>query len=78
LARFVDAQRGSYARPLAEPLDIFGSPDDMKLRSCATLFAEVSAQGSPFHRLLGRYFDGKPDEATLRILSASSSARRGP
>ena len=49
-------------------LDIFGSPDDMKLRSSATLFAEISAEGSAFHRLLDQYFDGEPDEATLRIL----------
>ena len=52
-------------------LDIFGSPDDVKLRSCATLFAEVSPEGSAFHRLLDKYFDGEPDEATLRILAAS-------
>src|SRR5262249_28153809 len=31
---------------------IFGSPDDMKLHSCATLFAQVSPSGSVFHRLL--------------------------
>ena len=33
-------------------LDIFGSPDDLKLRSCATLFAQVSPPGSVFERLL--------------------------
>src|SRR6476620_2362616 len=32
--------------------EIFGSPDDMKLRSCGTLFASVSPPGSVFHRLL--------------------------
>ena len=30
--------------------EIFGSPDDMKLRSCATLFASVSPAGSVFER----------------------------
>lgn len=58
--------------------EIFGSPDDLKLRSSATLFAQVAPQGSMFHRLLDKYFRGEPDEATLRILSASSSARRDP
>jgi uncharacterized protein (DUF1810 family) len=48
---------------------VFGSPDDMKLRSCATLFAQVSPAGSPFHRLLDKYFRGEPDEETLRILA---------
>jgi uncharacterized protein (DUF1810 family) len=33
-------------------VEIFGSPDDLKLRSCATLFASVSPTGSVFHRLL--------------------------
>ena len=48
---------------------IFGSPDDMKLRSCATLFACVSPDGSVFHRIIDKYFDGKRDEATLRLVS---------
>ena len=48
--------------------DIFGSPDDMKLRSSATLFAHVSPGGSVFHRLLDKYFGGQPDGATLRLL----------
>ena len=46
---------------------IFGSPDDMKLRSSATLFASVSPSGSVFHQLLDRYFEGKADEKTLRL-----------
>ena len=48
--------------------DIFGSPDDMKLRSSATLFASVSPAGSVFHRVLDRYFDATPDESTLRLV----------
>ena len=48
--------------------DIFGSPDDMKLRSCATLFAQVSADSSVFQRILDRYFDGRPDERTLALV----------
>jgi len=49
--------------------EIFGSPDDLKLRSCATLFAQVAPAGSVFHRLLDQYFAGEPDESTLRILA---------
>lgn len=48
--------------------DIFGSPDDMKLRSCATLFALVSPVDSAFQRLLERYYGGERDERTLRLL----------
>ena len=59
-------------------LEIFGSPDDLKLRSSATLFAQVAPDGSVFHRLLDQYFGGDPDEATLQILTqlpASPGAR---
>jgi uncharacterized protein (DUF1810 family) len=61
--------------------EIFGSPDDMKLRSCATLFAHVSAGGSVFHRLLDQYFQGDPDDRTLQLIAQGSAGggedRRG-
>ena len=50
--------------------EIFGSPDDLKLRSCATLFAHVSPAGSVFHRLLDRFFEGEPDRRTLELLAS--------
>ena len=49
-------------------LEIFGSPDNVKLRSCATLFACVSPAGSVFHRLLDKYFQGRCDDLTLGLL----------
>jgi uncharacterized protein (DUF1810 family) len=48
-------------------LEIFGSPDDMKLRSCATLFASVS-DDAIFEQLLQKYFNREPDKDTLRLL----------
>ena len=51
--------------------EIFGSPDDMKLRSCATLFACVSPPGSVFDRLLGKFFQGERDDKTLSLLRAA-------
>lgn len=44
---------------------IFGAVDAQKLRSCATLFAQVSPPGSPFHLLLDQYFGGQGDRQTL-------------
>jgi uncharacterized protein (DUF1810 family) len=49
-------------------LEIFGSPDDMKLRSCATLFAQISSPDSVFHKLLDKYYGGQPDARTLELL----------
>jgi len=52
--------------------EVFGSPDDMKLKSCATLFACVSPPGSVFERLLDKYFQGRRDDKTLRLLGIAS------
>lgn len=51
--------------------EVFGSPDDLKLKSCATLFAKVSQGDSVFGKLLSRYFQGEPDEQTLRLLACN-------
>ena len=51
--------------------EIFGYPDDMKLRSCATLFAAVSPTGSVFHRLIDKYSTASP----MQKRSASSTRR---
>lgn len=51
--------------------EIFGSPDDIKLRSCATLFASVSSTGSVFDQLLDQFFQGDRDPKTLRLLEVA-------
>ena len=48
--------------------EIFGYPDGVKLRSCATLFACVSPPGSVFDRLLGKYYRDGRDGKTLQLL----------
>ena len=49
--------------------DIFGSPDDVKLRSCLTLFRDIDGPGGAFARALEKYCDGEPDAATLDLLA---------
>jgi uncharacterized protein (DUF1810 family) len=50
--------------------DIFGSPDDLKLKSCMTLFESVAGQDSVFSRVLDKYYQGKRDSRTQEILAA--------
>jgi len=50
--------------------DIFGSPDDLKLRSCMTLFAEVAPDKALFEAALRTYFNGEPDRRTIEALAA--------
>lgn len=51
---------------------IFGTPDDLKLRSCMTLFAAVENSNPVFSRVLEKYFNGQPDALTLSILEKQS------
>jgi len=48
--------------------EIFGYPDDLKLRSSMTLFANVAEPGSVFVQVLEKYFRGEPDSRTLDII----------
>lgn len=48
---------------------IFGSPDDMKVRSSMTLFARASDDNGDFVEVLNRYYDGEEDPLTLRRLA---------
>lgn len=49
--------------------EIFGSPDDMKVRSSMTLFARATADNSDFVALLARYCDGQEDPLTVQRLA---------
>jgi len=51
-----------------DPAEVFGSPDDLKLRSCMTLFDAVEPE-SVFDKVLLKFFDGGRDERTLKILA---------
>jgi uncharacterized protein (DUF1810 family) len=49
--------------------EIFRSPDDLKFRSCLTLFSQAAPQEPLFRDLLEKYFSGKRDPATLELLA---------
>lgn len=50
-----------------DPMKIFGWPDNMKFRSCMTLFAQVS-EDDLFARALNKFFGGQEDSMTLELL----------
>ena len=50
--------------------EIFGSPDDLKLRSSATLFAAVLPPGSVFDRVIAKYYAGMSDSRTTHLLES--------
>jgi uncharacterized protein (DUF1810 family) len=47
---------------------ILGSPDDMKLQSCMTLFALLDNTNPVFEQVLDKYYNGKKDQKTLDLI----------
>jgi len=55
--------------------DIFGSPDDLKFRSCMTLFMHATRDNGAFKGALQEFFAGEEDPLTLeRVKNTESSA----
>ncbi len=47
---------------------VFGSPDDLKLKSCMTLFAALDQTDPVFQSVLDKFFAGSKDSQTLQII----------
>jgi uncharacterized protein (DUF1810 family) len=55
-------------------LDILGSPDDLKFRSCLTLFAEAASDDSDrmlFKQALDQFYGGQADPRTMELLRSA-------
>ena len=66
--RLVQCAELVLAVPNRTAHDIFGSPDDLKLRSSMTLFAAVAPEATAFKAVLERYYNGRPDAVTVDLL----------
>jgi uncharacterized protein (DUF1810 family) len=62
--RLVNAAAGKSAH------EIFGSPDDLKFRSCVTLFHHAAPDEGAFAEALQRYYGGVEDERTVELMGA--------
>lgn len=69
--RLIECMEAALSVEGRSAYEIFGSPDDMKLKSCATLFAYVSPEGSVFEQLLDKFYQGDRDQKTLDLISRS-------
>jgi uncharacterized protein (DUF1810 family) len=58
------------AAPEADAHRIFGSPDDLKFRSCMTLFAQAAPQQPVFRECLDRFFGAAGDPRTIDLLAS--------
>ena len=69
VVKLLVAQKGKSA------FEILGSPDDLKLRSCLTLFREAAVGDSDralFRKALDQFYGGEPDGGTLELLKSKT------
>lgn len=71
--RLYECAQAVLAIPGKTAWEVFGSPDDLKLKSSMTLFARYAGPDSVFARVLDRYFDGEQDRNTLLLLGKPDS-----
>ena len=67
-ANLVSICQALLTLPPDNATEIFGKPDDKKLRSSMTLFSIAAGDGSIFEKVLEKFFDGKRDRLTTKIL----------
>jgi uncharacterized protein (DUF1810 family) len=66
--RLLEISRALLALPGSNATAVMGSPDDLKLRSSMTLFAQVPGADAVFQAVLDKFFGGQPDTKTLQLL----------
>ena len=66
--RLLECSKLLLKHPNKSALEIFGTPDNLKLHSSLTLFALADDKDSVFEQLLQQFFAGKPDVKTIDVL----------
>lgn len=69
--RLMAVCKALLTQPNRNPHEVFGSPDDMKLKSSITLFSLVDDTEPCFKKVLDEFFEGQLDKATLELLRRS-------
>jgi len=73
--RLRECVRTLNALPEKDAVAVLGSIDALKLRSCLTVFAEASPEESLFREGLEKYFQGRPDTATLSLIDRATRSK---
>ena len=67
-AHLVEISEALLALESNNPTQVMGYPDDLKLKSSMTLFAEVAPDIPVFEQVLQKFFAGEKDSKTLQLL----------
>ena len=71
-ARLIECAELLLLHPAKSALDIFGSPDNLKLQSSLTLFAFAAGKKCVFEELLYQFYQGDYDINTIEMLKQLS------
>ncbi|HEV9038066.1 MAG TPA: DUF1810 domain-containing protein [Puia sp.] len=66
--RLVEISRALMGLAGSDATAVMGTPDDLKLWSCMTLFSMVPGADKVFSEVLGKYYGGRRDERTVEML----------
>jgi uncharacterized protein (DUF1810 family) len=69
--RLIEISKALLENEENDATKIFGTPDDLKLRSSMTLFAAVPNADPVFQAVLNKFFEGKQDSKTLSIIEGA-------
>ncbi len=68
-SRLVEISTALLSVDSNDALEVMGYPDNLKLRSCMTLFREADPSILVFQQVLDKFYAGQPDQRTLDILA---------
>lgn len=68
-ARLVEISEALLRLKSSNATEVMGYPDDLKLKSCMTLFSEAAPEIESFTKVLKKFFGGEKDKKTLEILN---------
>lgn len=68
--RLVEISQAVLSQQGKTAMEIFGRPDERKLRSCMTVFSLIEHSDPVFGKVLDKYYKGEKDEKTISILEA--------
>ena len=66
--RLTEISEALLALDSSDPSAVMGYPDDLKLRSCMTLFELAAPEQPVFAQVLEKFYGGRRDTRTLQLL----------
>lgn len=66
--RLIEISKALLSLDSSDPMLVMGYPDNLKLRSCMTLFDYVDPEIDVFGRVLEKFYSGEKDDRTIELL----------